>query len=76
MNKDRRGRLAVLLEQIEAVKSSVEEILSEEEEVQDNIPENLWSTEVYERSEAACDSLADAVVSLEDVIASMEDAKE
>lgn len=76
MNKERRGRLAVLLEQIEAVKDGVEDILSEEEEARDNFPENLMGSEAYERCETACDSLTDAVSSLEDAIASMEAAIE
>ena len=76
MNKERRGRLAVLLEQIEAAKDGVEEILAEEEDARDNFPENLQNSETYERSEAACDSLTEAVSSLEDAVTSMEAATE
>lgn len=76
MNKERRGRLAVLLEQIEAVKDGVEDILAEEEDARDNFPENLQNGEAYERCESACDSLTDAVSSLEDAVASMEAATE
>ena len=74
MNRERRGRLAVLLEQIEAAKDGVEEILAEEEDARDNFPENLQNSEAYERSEAACDSLTEAVSSLEDAVTSMEAA--
>lgn len=76
MNKERRERLENLLEQIENVKGSVEEILSEEEDARDNFPENFMGSEAYERSDAACDSLTDAVSSLEDAISSMEAATE
>lgn len=76
MNKERRSRLAVLLEQIEAAKDGVEDILAEEENARDNFPENLMGGEAYERCEAACDSLTEAVSSLEDAAASIEAAME
>lgn len=76
MNKERRQRLEKLLEQIEAVKGSVESILSEEEDARDNFPENLQGSAAYEISDAACDSLTDAVSSLDDAIASIEAATE
>lgn len=76
MNKERRGRLSVLLEQIETARGSVEDILAEEENARDNFPENLMGGEAYERCEAACDSLTEAVSSLEDAAASIDAAME
>jgi len=76
MNRERRNRLQAILGQIEDLKCSVEDILSEEENVRDNIPENLWNSETYERSEAACDNLSEAVSSLDDTISTIEAAIE
>lgn len=41
MNKNRRQALKALMDQLEDIKSSIEEIQSEEEDYRDNIPENL-----------------------------------
>lgn len=76
MNKTRRKALKALMDQLEDIKSSLEEIQSEEEDYRDNIPENLQGSERYEIADAACDNLSDAVSSLEDVIGSIEAAAE
>lgn len=76
MNKTRRKALKALMDQLEDIKSSLEEIQSEEEDYRDNIPENLQGSERYEIADAACDNLSDAVSSLEDVISSIEAAAE
>lgn len=56
------------MSKLEDLKSDVEDILAEEENARDNIPENLQDSECYEKSDAACDSLSDAVDALEDII--------
>jgi len=45
MNKIRRKKLQQILDQIEEMHSLLEEILEEEEEALDNIPENLQGSE-------------------------------
>ena len=56
------------MSKLEDLKSDVEDILAEEENARDNIPESLQDSECYEKSDAACDSLSDAVDALEDII--------
>ncbi len=66
MNKERRKALQAIIDQLETLQSQLEEIQTEEEEYRDNIPENFQSGERYEHIEEICESLSDAVSSLED----------
>lgn len=61
MNRERRKNLQGIIDQLEELKSSLEDIQSEEEEYRDNIPENMQSGERYEQSDAACDAMSEAV---------------
>ena len=76
MNAQRRKRLVKVQDLIEIAKEELESILEEEEEARDNIPESLQSTERYERANAACDALSEAVDSLEGVSEKIEEACE
>ena len=76
MNKIRRKNLQAIIDQLEELKSSLEDLQAEEEEYRDNMPENLQGSERYELADAACDSLYDAVSSLEESISSIESAIE
>ena len=76
MNKIRRKSLRDIIDQLEELKGSLEDLQAEEEEYRDNIPENMQSSERYELADAACDSLSDAVENLEEVINSIEAAIE
>lgn len=76
MNKPRRKSLQEIIDQFEELKGSLEDLMSEEEEYRDNMPENPQGSERYEAAEMACDNLSDAVSSLEDVISSIEAAIE
>lgn len=74
MNKERRKRINAAIARlddiqpmIEEIRSEIEEIKSEEEEYRDNIPENMQSGERYERAEAACDSLEEALSRFDDL---------
>ena len=60
MNKIRRKNLQTIIDRLEDIKADLEEITYEEEEYRDNIPENLQSSEKYERADEACDNLNDA----------------
>ncbi len=44
MNKPRRKALQDIIDQLEELKGSVEDLQSEEEEYRDNMPENLPTT--------------------------------
>lgn len=58
------------MSKLEDLKSDVEDILTDEEDARDNIPESLQDSERYEKSDAACDNLSNAVDALEDIIIS------
>lgn len=53
MNKVRRKELQELYDIISEAKDRLEMLHDEEEEYKDNMPENLQSSERYERAEAA-----------------------
>ena len=76
MNRERRKALQAIVDQLETLQMQLEEILTEEEEYRDNIPENFQSGERYEHIEEICESLSDAVSSLEDATSSIEEAIE
>ena len=75
MNKNRRKKIQEVAEQIDLLKGEVEDILSEEEEYRDNIPENMQSSERYDTAEAACDNLQNAVDSIEEALSCLEEAQ-
>lgn len=76
MNNIRRKKLAKLYEEIENIKSLLEEIHEEESEAFDNIPENLEGTERYGKAEEAVDNLDSAIGSLEETLEYIEYAQE
>jgi hypothetical protein len=61
MNSIRRKQLEDLIPKIEALKTSLENILSDEQDAFDNMPENLQNSTRYEMAAEACDNLCDAV---------------
>lgn len=71
MNKARRKNIQDVVGQLEDLKSALEDVLHEEEEYRDNIPENLQGSERYEKADEACDTLSGAVDDLEDIITSL-----
>ena len=77
MNKARRKRIASVIhtleniidyDLIESVKDELEDILYEEEDAYDNMPENLQYSMRGEESSDAIDSLQEAVDALEEAI--------
>lgn len=52
-------------EELEDIISDIQMILEDETDYMENIPENLQGGERYERAEEACESLEDAVDTLE-----------
>ena len=77
MNKSRRKRIASVIDTLENItgydliepaKSEIEDILFEEEDAYDNMPENLQYSMRGEKSSDAIDSLQEAVDSLEEAI--------
>jgi hypothetical protein len=76
MNKIRRKNLQSIIDQLEELKGSLEDLQAEEEEYRDNIPENMQESERYEKADEACGNLSEAVDNLEEVISSIEAAIE
>lgn len=75
MNNQRRKEIDKLISSIDALKNVAEELLSEEEDYRDNIPENLQGSQRYEDADEACDHLDDAIACIEDAISALEEAK-
>lgn len=76
MNKIRRKSLQSIIDQLEELKGSLEDLQAEEEEYRDNIPGSMQESERYEKADEACGNLSDAVDNLEEVISSIEAAIE
>ncbi|MBR2453373.1 MAG: hypothetical protein IKB35_00050 [Clostridia bacterium] len=76
MNKVRRKELQELYDIISEAKDRLEMLHDEEEEYMENIPENLQSSERYEKAEAAVSALESAISSLEEALDYIEEAKE
>jgi hypothetical protein len=76
VNKLRRKALRDIQSKIANVKDVLEEIMMEEEEYRDNIPENLQGSERYTNADEACEFLCEAVSRLEEAVESIETAIE
>lgn len=75
MNNPRRKQLSDILDALNDLKSQLEDCMSdletlrdEEQEYFDNIPENLQSSERYDRAETSASALNDAYDTLSDLI--------
>ena len=74
MNGIRRKSLRSIIDQLETLKGSLEDLQSEEEACRDSIPESMQGSERYEKADEACENLAEAVDSVEEAICSIMDA--
>ena len=73
MNNIRRKRISSLIVRINMVKEELEDILNEEQDYYDNIPENLLGSERAELSEEAIGLLEEANESFDSIIDNLED---
>jgi flagellar biosynthesis chaperone FliJ len=73
MNNARRKQLSKWLEDIEAIKSELEEICSDEQDYFDNMPENLQGGQRGMDAEEAIDQMNEAVSSIEEAISIIEE---
>lgn len=76
MNNARRKRLAEIAERISDLGCDIEEIMNEEQEARDNMPENMQESERGERMAEIIDNLQGAIDALEDVHTTIEEAAE
>ena len=76
MNKARRKELDRIHSAILELYESLENVMSEEEEARDNIPESLQESERYEAMEEAISNMEYAVDSLQEAMEYVESAME
>ncbi len=76
MNKDRRAAIAKLADELEGIRSQIEDLQNEEQEYYDNMPESFQSGDKGQAAEAAAEALSSAVDSVQDAISSLESAQE
>ncbi len=74
MNKQRRKWIDELIDKVSALKDEIDEVLQEEQDYYDNMPENLQSSERGETAEEAIYSLEEAESCLDDCISNLEGA--
>lgn len=74
MNDARRKSLRNIIEKLDDLMSDLECLKEEEEEYRDNIPENLQSSEKYEKADDAVSNLEEACDSLQSAIDYIEEA--
>ena len=74
MNNLRRRKIDRISEQLQALKDQLEELLQEEQEAFDNIPEAFQETDRYAEAEEKLDYLDTAFGGLEEVIDSLTEA--
>lgn len=64
MNKERRNKIAKIIQEIERIKDGLQSVLNDEEFAFDNMPENLQSSMRGEESEEAIENMNEAVDAL------------
>jgi hypothetical protein len=74
MNNERRKKLQTILNQLDGLKSELENVGSDESEYYDNIPENLQSSERAEQSDECKSSIESAVDNLQSAIDEIQNA--
>ena len=73
MNKARRKKISEILEQLEGLSVEIEEVMNEEQEAYDNLPESIQYSERGENMEGYISSLDDAMNYVSDAISSLEE---
>ena len=76
MNNKRRTSLEKALSFLNQASEIVESVKDDEEGALDNIPENLQSSDRYERMEEVISSLEDAAENIDSAISGIESASE
>ena len=76
MNKQRRKVIRELIEQATALSQQIEEVLNEEQDYFDYMPENLQGSERGEIAQEAICDLEEAQCNIEDCISNLESSIE
>jgi len=75
MNKQRRECVDAIIEKLNDIQSMVNDVLDEESEYRDNIPDNLRNSEKYENAENNCDNLQRAIDSIDEAVSYLQEAQ-
>ena len=73
MNRERRAKIKAQINRINEIAASLQDIMDEEQDYFDNMPENLQGSIRGDAAEEAISTLDDAVSALEDVTSSLEE---
>lgn len=76
MNKARRISITKIADSLQALKSDVESIQSEEQDAYDNLPESIQDGERGDRMQEAIGNLEDALNLIDEAVASLMQAAE
>lgn len=68
MNATRRKDLSLLIDQLDEIKRQVENIMEEEQEAYENMPESLQDSERGQKMQEAADAIENATGTLQDTI--------
>lgn len=68
MNKERRFKISKIINDIENIKSNLQDVLSDEEFAFDNMPENLQCSMRGEESESAIECMNEAIDALDEAL--------
>ena len=74
MNNQRREKLRKAEQALNAASEYIEDVLDEEQDSLDNIPENLQGSNRYEQMEIAVDKLNEAIDQIESVKECLDEA--
>lgn len=74
MNNKRRQKIRDVVSKMEGLTSDLEYIKDEEDESRANMPENLESSEQYEKSEQISDTIEDAITDIKDALNTISDS--
>lgn len=76
MNKDRRKEIQNIIDKIEDLKEEIENVMNDEQEYIDNMPENLQGSEKCEAAESAVYNMESAYDYLTEACEALETARE
>jgi hypothetical protein len=76
MNKARRISITKIADSLQALKSDVESIQSEEQDAYDNLPESIQDGERGDRMQEAIGNLDDALTLIDEAVTSLMQAAE
>lgn len=76
MNATRRKDINNIIDKLDELKSQIEDLMQEEQDALDNLPESLQYSERGERMQEAVDALENASESVQEVIDNLNEATE